>query len=181
MIGTLNTSVARTRKDLLAAPVYDALENWSRAGDVLVAPIDPELADTAAFCAAYQVGLDVSANCVVVAGKREGETRFAACMILANTRADVNGVVRRLLDVRKASFAPMDVAVSETGMEYGGITPIGLPASWPILVDAAVAATPYVIIGSGVRHSKIALPGAALGELPGAQVVEGLANPINPT
>jgi prolyl-tRNA editing enzyme YbaK/EbsC (Cys-tRNA(Pro) deacylase) len=99
-------------------------------------------------------------------------------MVLATTRADVNNVVRRLLDVRKLSFAPMDTAVSETGMEYGGITPIGLPAAWPIYVDAAVAATPLVVIGSGVRRSKIVLPGATLGELPNAQVVDGLANPI---
>ena len=144
---------------------------------MLVAPIDPDLADTAAFCAAYDVGLDISANCVVIAGKRGGDVRYAACMVLATTRADVNGVVRRLLDVRKASFAPMDVAVAESGMEYGGITPIGLPSSWPILVDAAVAATPFVIIGSGVRHSKIVLPGAALADLPNAQVVEGLGLP----
>ncbi|HEY2795206.1 MAG TPA: YbaK/EbsC family protein [Micromonosporaceae bacterium] len=171
-MGKLETVPARTRKDLLAAPVYDALETWP--AEVLVAPIDADLADTAAFCAAYDVGLDISANCVVIAGKREGETRFAACMVLATTRADVNGVVRRTLDVRKASFAPMDVAVAETGMEYGGITPIGLPADWPILVDAAVAATPWVIIGSGVRRSKIALPGAALADLPGARVIDGL-------
>jgi prolyl-tRNA editing enzyme YbaK/EbsC (Cys-tRNA(Pro) deacylase) len=178
-MGKLVTVRARTRKDLLAAPVYDAIEAWADgAPDVLVAPIDPELADTAAFCAAYDVGLDISANCVVIAGKREGVTRFAACMVLATTRADVNGVVRRTLDVRKASFAPMDVAVAESGMEYGGITPIGLPAAWAILVDAAVVATPLVIIGSGVRHSKIVLPGAALADLPGARVIEGLGTPI---
>ena len=145
--------------------------------DVLVAPIDADLADTAAFCAAYEVGLDVSANCVVVAGKREGVVRYAACIVLATTRADVNGVARRALDVRKASFAPMAEAVELTGMEYGGITPIGLPAQWPILVDARVIATPHVIIGSGVRYSKIALPGPALGALPGATVVEDLARP----
>ena len=112
---------------------------------------------------------------MVVAGKREGEIRYAACMVLATTRADVNGVVRRRLDVRKASFAPMDEAVELTGMEYGGITPIGLPAGWPILVDAAVAAAAAVVIGSGIRGSKIALSGRALTALPGAVVVEGLA------
>jgi len=143
-----------------------------------VAPIDPALADTAAFCAAYEVGLDVSANCVVVAGRREGLTRYAACMVLATTRADVNGVIRRHLDVRKASFAPMDTAVAETGMEYGGITPIGVPAGWPVLVDARVAQTAHVIIGGGVRHSKIALPGAVLAQGTGAEVVENLAKPI---
>jgi prolyl-tRNA editing enzyme YbaK/EbsC (Cys-tRNA(Pro) deacylase) len=115
---------------------------------------------------------------VVVAGKRGGEIRYAACVVLATTRADVNGTVRRLLDARKASFAPMDEAVEITGMEYGGITPVGLPADWPIYVDGRVAATPYVIVGSGVRHSKIALPGATLGELPNAQVIEGLASPV---
>jgi prolyl-tRNA editing enzyme YbaK/EbsC (Cys-tRNA(Pro) deacylase) len=172
--GKLITGPASAGKDLLAAPVFDALETWHRSDQVLVAAIDPGLADTAAFCAAYDIGLDISANCVVIAGKREGETRFAACMVLATTKADVNGVVRRTLDVRKASFAPMDVAVAESGMEYGGITPIGLPPAWPILVDAAVVATPYVIIGSGVRHSKIVLPGAALADLPNARIVENL-------
>jgi prolyl-tRNA editing enzyme YbaK/EbsC (Cys-tRNA(Pro) deacylase) len=181
VIGKLETAPARTRADLLAAPVAAALAAWNgttNVDDIAVAGIDPDLADTAAFCAAYDVGLDVSANCVVVAGKREGVQRFAACMVLATTRADVNNVVRRLLDVRKLSFAPMDTAVSETGMEYGGITPIGLPAAWPIYVDAAVAATPLVVIGSGVRRSKIVLPGATLAELPNAQVVDGLASPI---
>ncbi len=181
-MGTLKTEPARIRPDLLAPPVVAALDVWPADGtpvdDVLVAPIDPTLADTAAFCQAYEVGMDVSANCVVVAGKRGGEIRYAACVVLATTRADVNGTVRRLLDARKASFAPMDEAVEITGMENGGITPVGLPADWPIYVDGRVAVTPYVIVGSGVRHSKIALPGATLGELPNAQVIEGLASPV---
>lgn len=175
-MGTLTTTPALSRPDLLAPPVVAALEQWATPTDgVLVAPIDPELADTAAFCEAYGVGLDASANCVVVAGKRGGETRYAACVVLATTRADVNGVVRRLLDARKASFAPMAEAVELTGMEYGGITPIGLPKDWRVLVDARVVEQPYVIVGSGVRHSKIALPGAALAALSGAEVVADLA------
>ena len=100
-------------------------------------------------------------------------------MILATTRADVNNAVRRFLDVRKASFAPMVEAVALTDMEYGGITPIGLPAGWPVLVDARVAATEMVIIGSGVRRSKIALPGRLLAELPRATVIEDLAKPVS--
>jgi prolyl-tRNA editing enzyme YbaK/EbsC (Cys-tRNA(Pro) deacylase) len=174
VLGKLATEPARDRADLLAPPVVAALASWD-ADDVLVAPIDPDLADTAAFCAAYDVGLEESANCVVVAGKREGVIRYAACVVLATTRADVNGVVRRRLDVRKASFAAMAEAVELTGMEYGGITPIGLPAGWPVLVDARVAATGRVIIGSGIRGSKIELPGPLLARLPGAEVVEDLA------
>jgi prolyl-tRNA editing enzyme YbaK/EbsC (Cys-tRNA(Pro) deacylase) len=177
VLGRLDTSPALSRPDLLADPVVALLAGWPGAGQVAVAPIDPELADTAAFCARYDVGLDVSANCVVVAGRRGQQTRMAACLVLATTRADVNGVVRRRLDARKASFAPMDQAVEQTGMEYGGITPIGLPPDWPIIIDAAVVAKPLVVVGSGVRRSKIVLPGAALADLPGADVVDGLAAP----
>ncbi len=176
MLGKLHTTAALDRTDLLAPPVVDALRAWS--GDlsrVLVAEIDPGLADTAAFCEAYDVKLDESANCVVIAGKREGEVRYAACLVLATTRADVNGAVRRYLNVRKASFAPVDAATAETGMEYGGITPIGLPKSWPVLIDARVVDVPDVIIGSGVRRSKIVLPGAALADLPGAEIITDLA------
>jgi prolyl-tRNA editing enzyme YbaK/EbsC (Cys-tRNA(Pro) deacylase) len=175
-IGTLATVPVVDRPDLLAQPVALALAAHP-VPDVHVAEIDPSLADTAQFCAAYDVPPEVSANCVVVAGRRGGEERIAACMVLATTRADVNGVVRRRLDVRKASFMSMDAAVEVTGMEYGGITPIGLPPGWPILVDAAVADLPYAVIGSGVRRSKLALPGAALAALPGAAVVDGLARP----
>ena len=176
----LDSLPALQHLDLVAAPVASALTGWARTDEVAVVEIDPDLADTAAFCEAYNVRPEDSANCVVVAGKREGETRYAACMILATTRADVNGVVRRRLDVRKASFAPMAEAVELTGMEYGGITPIGLPEGWPILVDAAVASADAVVIGSGIRGSKIAIPGRALVALPGAVVVEGLANPVVP-
>jgi prolyl-tRNA editing enzyme YbaK/EbsC (Cys-tRNA(Pro) deacylase) len=173
------TEPALGRPDLLAAPVAAVLAGWQAvAGEALVAPIDPELADTAAFCDRYQVAPEVSANCVVVVGRRGGEERYAACVILATTRADVNGAVRRYLDVRKASFAPTDDAVTRTGMEYGGITPIGLPARWPILLDRRVADTPYVVVGSGVRHSKLAVPGPALATLPGAVVLDDLARPL---
>jgi prolyl-tRNA editing enzyme YbaK/EbsC (Cys-tRNA(Pro) deacylase) len=171
----LQTTAALAAPELLAPPVVDALQDWAAAASVLVAPIDAALADTAEFCAAYDVGLDESANCVVIAGKRDGELRYAACLILATTRADVNGAGRKRLDVRKASFAPMESAVIETGMEYGGITPIGLPKGWPLLIDSRVVAVPSVVIGSGLRRSKIVLPGALLAELPGAEVIEGLA------
>ncbi|MFE0461579.1 YbaK/EbsC family protein [Kitasatospora sp. NPDC058965] len=159
----------------LVAPVADALENWSAAPSVLYVDTDPEQADTAAFCAAYDTPPELSANCVVVAAKRGGELTLAACVVLATTRLDVNQSVRKHLGARKASFAPMDTAVAGTGMEYGGITPVGLPAGWPLLVDAAVAAAPHVLIGSGRRRGKLILPGAALAELPGAEVLAGLA------
>ena len=162
--------------DLLAEPVAAALRGWPGAADVLAAPIDPELADTAAFCERYGVDLLDSANCVIIAGRRGDTTSYAACMVLATSRADVNGVVRRRLEARKASFAPMDDAVALSGMEYGGITPIGLPDGWPILVDTAVLARQVVVIGSGVRRSKLAVPSLLLAELPHAEVIDGLAS-----
>ena len=175
MTGPGNLAWATVDDALVAQPVADALADWGR-DDVLVAPIDPQVADTAAFCETYAVDMADSANCVVIAGRRGGDTRYAACVVLANTRADVNGVVRKRLDARKASFAPMEDAVVLTGMEFGGITPIGLPDPWPILIDAAVLERDVVVIGSGLRRSKIALPSAALAELPGAEVIDGLAS-----
>jgi prolyl-tRNA editing enzyme YbaK/EbsC (Cys-tRNA(Pro) deacylase) len=176
-LGRLAAVPALDRADLLAGPVAQALTKL--AGDLpadgaSVAEIDPGLADTAEFCEHYGVALTESANCVVITGRRDGQARYAACVVLATTRADVNGMARRQLDVRKASFAPVDSAVELTGMEFGGITPIGLPADWPVLIDAAVAAAPLVVVGSGVRRSKLLLAGAALAALPGALVLEGL-------
>ena len=174
MLGTLTWHPHEDRPDLVAPPVAAALGGWPDGASVTVAEIDPDLADTAACCERYDIPMEASANCVVIAAKRGGETRLAACVVLATTRADVNGLVRRHLGARKASFAPMDRAVEETGMEYGGITPIGLPTSWPVLVDRAVTTAGVVIIGSGVRRSKLALDGAALGRLPGAEVLDEL-------
>lgn len=176
--GSLRVQRALDRPDLLADPVAKALGELEDPTLVGVAEIDPDLADTAAFCEAYGSPLEASANCVVVAGKRGGEERFAACLVLATTRADVNGVIKRRLDVRKASFAPMDEAVSLTGMEYGGITPVGLPEGWPILIDQRVADEPELVIGSGIRGGKLLISGAALASLPGAEVIEGLARPV---
>jgi prolyl-tRNA editing enzyme YbaK/EbsC (Cys-tRNA(Pro) deacylase) len=164
--------------DQLATPVADALRNWDAreaAQSVLYVDTDPDKADTAAFCATYDVPLEASANCVVVAAKRGGNTTLAACLTLASARVDVNTVVRKHLAARKASFAPVDSAVSATGMEYGGITPVGIPVTWPLLIDAAVVATPFVLVGSGLRRGKLIFPGSALAQLPGAEVLQGLA------
>ncbi|GLF95699.1 YbaK/EbsC family protein [Streptomyces yaizuensis] len=164
--------------DLLTPPVADAVRGG--AGDVppdelIFVDTDPEIADTAAFVAHYGAGLmESSANCVVVAAKRGGDTTLVACVVPSGARVDVNGVVRKRLGARKASFASMETATGLTGMEYGGITPVGLPADWPLLIDAAVAGTPWVLVGSGRRRGKLILPGKALAALPGAEVVDGL-------
>ncbi|CAO5172025.1 YbaK/aminoacyl-tRNA synthetase-associated domain-containing protein [Frankia sp. AiPs1] len=183
MSDVLHPLGALTRLDLLAASTASALSGWADAattslvGQAQVVEIDPDLADTAAFCERYGVALADSANCVIVASRRGGDTTLAACVVLATTRADVNGLVRRHLAARKVSFAPMETAVSGSAMEYGGITPVGLPADWPVLVDRAVVEHPRVLIGSGLRRSKLWVPGALLAALPGAQVLDGLGQP----
>jgi len=165
---------ALEQPDLLAPPVAVALRSLPWADQVRVAAIDPALADTAQFCQTYGVTLEESANCVIIAGKRGSEVSYAACVVTATVRADVNGLVRRRLNARKASFGAVDVVTALTGMEFGGITPIGLPESWSVLVDDLAAKTPSVVIGSGIRGSKLWLPGHLLAGLPGAEVVPGL-------
>lgn len=171
---TLESLPVLDHLDLVAPPVAELLASWAPADGVAVVRIDPELADTAAMTAEYDLPLTASGNCVVVTGARSGEERIAACVVRADTRADVNNRVRRLIDVRKATFLSMERAVEESGMEYGGITPVGLPRAWRLLVDERLLAEPVVILGSGVRRSKLLLPGSILADLPGAEVVAGL-------
>lgn len=173
---------ALERADLLGAPVaaaLRALEASSRRGADLarrarVVPIDPDYSDTDVLNAHYALDPEATGNCVLVAGRRTGEERIAACVVRATDLADVNHVVKRRIDVRKASFLPVERAVQMSSMEYGGITPVGLPGDWRLLIDAAVAGRDTVLIGSGVRRSKLLVPGALLAALPGAEIVAGL-------
>lgn len=168
--GALKFAPAGAHPQLVAAPVHRALGNLE-PGAVLASAIDPDLADTAAFCEHYKIAPDQGANCVIVQAQRGDRTWLAAVLVLGSDRLDVNSAVRKALGAKKVSFAPMDLAVELTGMEYGGITPIGLPESWPLLVDSAVAAAEHLVIGSGIRGSKILTTGALLASLPGAEVL----------
>lgn len=174
-LGSLKIVNALERPDLLADPVRKAIEVLPDASDIGVCEIDSEVSDTAAFCARYEIGPEVAANCVIIEAKKGDERQFVACVVLATTRIDVNGAVRRAVDAKKASFAKMEDAVCETGMEYGAITPIGLPANWLILIDSRVLESELVILGSGIRKSKLVLPGKLVASLPSTKVIEGLA------
>ncbi len=133
-------------------------------------PIDPAFADTAAYCERYGVLLDHAANTIIVASKKEPR-RYAACVVKATTRLDVNRAVRRLLDVAKVSFASADETRALTGMLIGGVTVFALPADLPVYVDDKVMALDWAILGSGSRSSKIRVSPEALRRLPGAQIV----------
>jgi prolyl-tRNA editing enzyme YbaK/EbsC (Cys-tRNA(Pro) deacylase) len=142
-------------------------------------PCDPALADTAAFCAAYGFDPDESANTIMVIGKAD-PPRYAACVVLATTRLDVNRTVRDRLGTRKASFAPAELTRELTGMEIGGVTVFGLPDGMPILVDARVMERPRIVLGGGTRSWKVIGSPALLERLPGVEVVEGLAKAPEP-
>ncbi|MFI8775824.1 YbaK/EbsC family protein [Brachybacterium paraconglomeratum] len=156
--------------DLLARPTVEA----ARAGAVpsaRVATVEDHLADTAAFCAAYGVEESLTANCVIVKGRGGGQDIHAAVLVLASDRADVNRAVKKHLGASRLSFARHEDTEELTGMTSGGVTPVGLPDGWPVLIDPAVAALDEVLIGGGVRTAKIIAAGRELAELPGAEVV----------
>jgi prolyl-tRNA editing enzyme YbaK/EbsC (Cys-tRNA(Pro) deacylase) len=159
-------------RELLHPAVVEALDRY--AVEVEVMPCDPDLADTAAFVEAYDVPLDQSANTILVASKG-AEPTFVACVLLATTSLDVNNVVRREMGVRKASFARADPVRELTGMEIGGVTPFGLPADLPVLVDARVMRPAWIILGGGNRSSKLRMAPDVLRAIPTVRIVEGLA------
>lgn len=140
-----------------------------------VVPCDPALADTAAFCEHYGFALEDSANTIVVASKREPK-RHVACVVLATTRLDVNGTVKRRLDAGKVSFASAEETAALTGMAIGGVTALALPPDLPLWVDAAVMARPKIILGGGSRSMKIHVAPEVLNRLPSVEVVQGLAS-----
>jgi prolyl-tRNA editing enzyme YbaK/EbsC (Cys-tRNA(Pro) deacylase) len=160
----------------IEAAVRERVAGLSTPG-VEIVECDPELADTAAFCATYGYAMDDSANAIVVIGKSD-PPRFALCLVLATTRLDVNKVVRTRLGTRKASFAPAETTTALTGMAIGGVTPFAVPDGLPIWVDAGVMARDRLVLGGGSRSCKVIGPPAMLLELDGVEVIEGLANPL---
>ena len=148
------------------------------AGEHEMVDCDPALADTAEFCAHYGFAPEDSANAILVAGKTD-ERPIACCLVLATGRLDVNGVVRKRLGVRKASFADAEEAIARSGgMEIGGVTPFGLPADIPVWIDASVMARERIIVGGGSRDRKVLCPPLSLLSIAGAEVVDGLAKPM---
>ena len=145
-------------------------------GDYELFPCDPALADTAAFCAAYGFAPEDSANTILVIGKSDPPV-YAACVVLATHRLDVNRVVKQRLGTRKASFASPDETRELTGMEIGGVTAFGLPAGLPLWVDAAVMDRERIVLGGGSRSWKVIAPPAILRTLPNAEIVVDLAAP----
>ena len=159
----------------MADAVLEQLDALGLAYEVV--PCNPDLADTAAFCAAYGYAPEDSANAIVVVGKSDPPS-YVMCLVRSSTRLDVNRVVRKRMGVRRASFASAAQTMELTGMEIGGVTPFGVPGDLPLWIDARVMDRPQVIIGGGGRDRKLLVPPATLAGHPEVTVVEGLAMPI---
>ena len=154
------------------------LESLKDAGATYeVIDCDPSFADTAEFCNHYGYSLDESANAILLEGKAESPV-YALCVVLATTRINVNKVARKRLGTRKASFASAEITKELTGMEIGGVTPVGLPEDLPVWIDSLVMETPKVIIGAGSRSAKIYLSPDNLLRFPNTHIVDGLSMPI---
>ena len=175
--GTLTVKAAKDSQTLLADPVAKAIAMMKPADTdaIGIAAIDPGMSDVAEFCQHYQVPLAASVNCVIVRGRRGARTRYAACIALATTKVNINTVARRHLAVDKAEVADPADAVERVRMDSEGFTAIGLPTEWPILIDAAVAAAPELVVGAGTKAAKLFVSGGLLADLPDTEVVDGLA------
>jgi prolyl-tRNA editing enzyme YbaK/EbsC (Cys-tRNA(Pro) deacylase) len=158
--------------DLLHPTVRSSLENLGSEYEVLAC--DPELADTAAFCEHYGVSLEESGNTIIVASKKEPK-QYAACLVLATTKLDVNHTVRHLMGAKKLSFANDEETKALTGMAVGGVTVFGLPRNLPLYIDSRVMSLDDVVLGGGNRSCKLKVASNVLERLPGVAVVEGLA------
>lgn len=159
-------------------PLHESTERFLRDNGIEheVMDCDPDLADTAAFCAAYGVPLENSANAILVASKKP-EGLFALCLVLATDRLDVNGTVRRALGARKVSFASAEDTLVRTGQEIGGVTVFGIPEDIPIWVSPTVLAKDWVVVGAGTRSAKIKLDPAVFADHARYEVIPGLAQP----
>lgn len=169
---------------LLAKPVYDELRRLTALGvgesKILgVTANSDEESDTDLWCPRYGIAFEHTGNVVIVHTHktRNAPPQFAAVLVPANTRADLNGVVKHTLEVSKVSFAPTVIATQATHMESGGMSPIGLPDYWPLLVDIRILDLRRFYVGSGIRASKLVLDGAIFAEIPGIRLVEGLGKP----
>jgi prolyl-tRNA editing enzyme YbaK/EbsC (Cys-tRNA(Pro) deacylase) len=172
---------AINQPQLVAPSVTDLLQNWSSpvaVEDIWVAEIDPAAAGGNDFCTQYGIPFDAGANCVVIEAVRNEKRTLAACVALVGYQMNFNGIIRKTLNARKVSLAPLSLVLEETKMEFGSITPFGLPSHWPILIDARILDASRIVIGSGLIKSKLSLPSQALANLAGSVIVEALASKI---
>lgn len=165
--------------DLVPPAVFNTVRDYLTSRDIFVVKINPEFAGADDFCSNYGISKEHGANCVILRGERGSDYKMAACLSLVGRKLNINQVVRRFLGARRVTLAPLDDVLEQTNMEYGSITVVGLPNSWPILIEPDVIEVEKLFIGGGYRQSKLCLPGKSLLELPNVAVVPDLTIAAN--
>lgn len=163
------------RQDLLAPTVWEGIEKLGATEEIKVVEIDPEFALGLSQYPQFEIPTETEVNCLVVEGKRGEEKKYAALLVPYGKKANTNATVKRPLDVSKVGFAPLETVLEQTGMEFGGIGPIGLPESWSILVDSQILQQDNIIVGGGMAHSKLLVPTNLVSQIPNVSILEGLA------
>lgn len=167
--------------EIVSDSVSKLAESWKGlvpVNELLCAEIDPQYAGSKEFCEHYEVDPHDGANCIIIEVTKGSDKNFACCLVPVGYRADLNGIVRKHFNAKRISFAPLEQVIQETGMEYGSITPFGLPSLWPILVDSKIMEKEKIIVGGGKKISKLLLPTKVFQELPSVEIIEGLSNPV---
>ncbi|MGE5042019.1 MAG: YbaK/EbsC family protein [Candidatus Levyibacteriota bacterium] len=175
--GELDFQPALRQPDIIAKPVFEGIKKLSEySQEILSAQIDPQYSDSQAFCEHYNVVPEKGANCIILEAKG-GKSQFAACLVPVNSKANINSVIRKFLEAKSVSFSSREDAVGKTGMEFGSITIIGLPSEWPLLIDESLTKLNWMIIGGGLRTSKLLVPGKLLEHLPNAVLIPEMSTP----
>ncbi|MFA5602803.1 MAG: YbaK/EbsC family protein [Bacilli bacterium] len=166
-------------KDLVSSSVLEAILDLNNKEDILVAEIDQNYAGGLELCERYKVDPKYGANCLIVEAKRSDAKTYAALLVPVGYKYNMSTVVRKQLNARMVSVAPLNFVLENTKMEYGSITPIGIPTDWLIFIDPLVLKQDKIIIGSGLKKSKLMIPSFILLKLPNAIILEGLAKEGN--
>lgn len=177
-IGKLEFNPVIKNKELVPVSVYEKIVNWKgnlEKDSFLVAEIDPQYAGGIELCEYYEIPVGLGANCLVVEGKRAQQITYAVCLVPVGYKYNMSSVVRKAMNARTVSVAPLEMVLERTGMEYGSITPIGLPDEWMIYVDPLVMQNERIIIGGGYVKSKLSILSAAFREMSNVIILEGVA------
>jgi prolyl-tRNA editing enzyme YbaK/EbsC (Cys-tRNA(Pro) deacylase) len=164
--------------ELVARAVFELAKSREDGKDILTAEIDPRFMGGVELCEHYGIDPNEGANCVVIEATKGGVSDFVAVIVPVGYRADLNGFVKKHLNARRVSLAPLDKVLELTGMEYGSITPFGLPQQWKILIDALLMSKEKIVVGGGKQISKLLVPTSILKKLPGVEIIEGLSKSI---
>lgn len=178
-VGDLIFGKAVDNPSLIAPPIKTFLAQWNgqvSKNEILVAEINPEFSDSLSFCKKYNIPLTQGGNCLVIEAQRGNDISYAACLVPINSKANLNSIVRKHLNARRVSLAEKDFAVQTSGMEYGSITIIGLPSEWSLLIDESLISITNLVIGGGLRKSKLLIQGELLSKLPNATIIHDLAS-----